>query len=326
MRSTLETHFPPHVGNAYFGNGSEKLLNFNSIRVALARDLQGSDIAKSSHWKFHTQSLKISSNNLVTGINGFSNRSHRFPGSTILHKRNLNLLFPWASEILDSVNFKSAVKICHLQSREVDTCVARHVFTFELLENTVDLTRDLVCIIGDGQANFVSLAIENNFSRKLISINLTEVLMSDLDLIEKIEGISPNEIAVAQTKLELEDFLNNAEQRLLLVSAQNVSILFESDIDLFVNMASFQEMNTSLIKVYFDVIKSNNAYLYCCNRVEKVLYGGEINRFSEFPWGDEKVLLDESCIWHQNYYSLRSPTLYKKLPFDGEVWHRMVKF
>jgi hypothetical protein len=200
------------------------------------------------------------------------------------------------------------------------------VFTFELLENTVDLTRDLVCIIGDGQANFVSLAIENNFSRKLISINLTEVLMSDLDLIEKIEGISPNEIAVAQTKLELEDFLNNAEQRLLLVSAQNVSILFESDIDLFVNMASFQEMNTSLIKVYFDVIKSNNAYLYCCNRVEKVLYGGEINRFSEFPWGDEKVLLDESCIWHQNYYSLRSPTLYKKLPFDGEVWHRMVKF
>ncbi len=111
-----------------------------------------------------------------------------------------------------------------------------------------------------------------------------------------------------------------------MISAHNAGALSKSGIDLFVNIASFQEMNQDLISNYFEIIESNSAFLYCCNRIEKKLYGGELNQFSNYPWGVAKIMLDESCRWHQEFYSLRSPLLYKKIPFDGEVWHRLVKF
>jgi hypothetical protein len=290
------------------------------------KDLPTSSIAKSSHWEFHTKRAEISSDSKISGIDGFSNRTRKFPGSTSLHKRNLLKLYPWASKQINSTDFEQAIQICHAQSREIDTCVARHIFTMELLENFKGLSHNKVCVIGDGQSNFVSLVLSRNFCDKLISINLTEVLLSDLDLLENIATLTDSEIAVANSPVEVVEFLNNPQQKLLLISAQNSSTVSEMEIELFVNIASFQEMTPVLVQEYFRIIQSNNAYLYCCNRVEKRLYGGEVNRFFDFPWGKSLVLLDEPCKWHQHSYSLRSPRLYKRFPFDGEIWHRIVKF
>ena len=298
----------------------------DSIRASLLMDLPTSSEAKSSHWEFHTSRAEISTDSKISGIDGFSNRTRKFPGSTSLHKRNLRKLYPWASKQIDSNVFEQAMQICHAQSREIDPCVARHIFTLELLEKFKGISHRRVCVIGDGQSNFVSLALSRNFSDKLISINLTEVLLSDLDLLESLATLADNEIAVASSPVEVKEFLNNPQQKLLLISAQNSSIVSEMDIELFVNIASFQEMTPTLVQEYFRIIQSNNAYLYCCNRVEKRLYGGEINRFFDFPWGESLVLLDEPCKWHQHAYSLRSPQLYRRFPFDGETWHRLVKF
>jgi len=135
-----------------------------------------------------------------------------------------------------------ALKICHQQGREIDSCVARHVFTLDLLERFPEIRRNRVCIIGDGQANFVSLAMAKEFSDKLVSINLTEILLSDLELIERGRTITPEEITVARTKAEVNQFLQNPMQKLLLISAQNSFLLLNSQIDLFINIASFQEM------------------------------------------------------------------------------------
>jgi len=297
-----------------------------SIRASLLMDLPNSSIAKSSHWEFHTRQAEISAESKISGIDGFSNRTGKFPGSTSLHKRNLRKLYPWAHKQFSSTNFEQAIQICHAQSREVDSCVARHIFTIDLLEKFKEMPHRIVCVIGDGQSNFVSLALARKFCDKLISINLTEVLLSDLDLLENIATLTENEIAVASSPAEVIEFLNNPQQKLLLISAQNSSIISDMDIELFVNIASFQEMTPALVQEYFKIIQSNNAYLYCCNRVEKQLYGGEINRFFDFPWGESRVLLDEPCKWHQHSYSLRSPQLYKRFPFDGEIWHRLVKF
>ncbi len=301
-------------------------MNYNLIRQSLVADLQESSKAKSSHWHFHTQSSELSSDYRISGINGFSNRTRRFPGSYLLHRRNLKKLFPWAKKLIESKSFHAAKEICHLQRREVDSCVLRHVFTFDLLEKYSEISLRKVCVIGDGQANFVSIALSKNFSEKLISVNLTEVLLSDLDLIEKLDSVKADEVSFGRTFKEVQEFLHDDSKKLLLISAHNAEALTNSDIDLFVNIASFQEMNQDLIGNYFEIIESNNAYLYCCNRIEKKLYGGELNQFSDYPWGVAKTLLDESCKWHQEFYSLRSPLLYKKIPFDGEVWHRLVKF
>ncbi len=301
-------------------------MSFQSIRENLAADLAESTSVKSSHWKFHTASMNVSSDFRITGINGFSNRTRRFPGSSILHRRNLIKLFPWAQATILSSTFDTALKICHMQNREIDTCVVRHVLTLELLGEFSIVNKSRTCVIGDGQSNFVSLAISNNFADKLISVNLTEVLLSDLELIEKLPQLSSEEIVVARNNEEVINFLKNPQQKLLLISAQNATALQGSDIDLFINIASFQEMTPNLVSEYFKIIASNKAFLYCCNRLEKHLYGGEINRFFDFPWGDAKVILDESCRWHQEFYNLRSITLYKKMKFDGEIWHRLVKF
>jgi hypothetical protein len=213
-----------------------------------------------------------------------------------------------------------------MQSREIDTCVARHVFTLELLEKFRNLTRKITCVIGDGQSNFVSQALVTNFSEKLISVNLTEVLLSDLDLIEKIRTISSVEIDIARNASEVFNFLNNPKKKLLLVSAHHADSLFGVGIDLFINIASFQEMTPDQVNRYFEIIESNKSYLYCCNRIEKKLYGGEIIRFFDFPWKNSDIILDESCKWHQYFYDFRSITLFKKRKFDGEIWHRLVKF
>jgi hypothetical protein len=298
----------------------------DSIRASLLMDLPTSSIAKSSHWEFHTRQAEISTDSKISGIDGFSNRTRKFPGSTSLHKRNLRKLYPWATKQISSTDFEQAIQICHAQSREIDTCVARHMFTIEMLENFKGISHRRVCVVGDGQSNFVSLALSRYFCDKLISINLTEVLLSDLDLLENIIPLAEDEIAVARTPAEVVEFLNSSRQKLLLISAQNSSIVSGLNIELFVNIASFQEMTPALVQEYFKIIKSNNAYLYCCNRVEKRLYGGEINRFFEFPWGESVILMDEPCKWHQYSYSLRSPQLYKRFPFDGEIWHRLVKF
>lgn len=301
-------------------------MSFQTLRENLAFDLPGSLDAKSSHWKFHTSTLNISTDFRISGINGFSNRTRRFPGSGKLHRRNLIKLFPWAEKTILSSKFDQALKICHMQNREIDTCVARHIFTFDLLQEFVNIDKTHTCVIGDGQSNFVSLALANNFAKKLISVNLTEVLMSDLELIEKLPQISSEEIAVARDAEDVMEFFNNPQQKLLLVSAQNAISLLDSEINLFVNMASFQEMTPNLVSQYFKIIASNGSFLYCCNRLEKKLYGGEVNRFLDFPWGNSEIIIDESCPWHQEFYSLRSITLYKKMKFDGEIWHRLVKF
>lgn len=155
---------------------------------------------------------------------------------------------------------------------------------------------------------------------------MPEVLLSDLELIEKLPFLDHAQVSVAKTKKDVEDFLQSPTKKLLLISAHLAAILTDVGINLFVNIASFQEMNRSLIAEYFRIISSNKSFLYSCNRISKQLYGGEINDFFEYPWGESRILLDEECKWHRAFYSIRTMTLYKKHFFDGVIQHRLVKF
>jgi len=109
-------------------------------------------------------------------------------------------------------------------------------------------------------------------------------------------------------------------------------------IDVFVNVNSMQEMTRPAIQNYFDqfrITAREDSLFYCCNRIEKRLPGGEVIRFSEYPWrrGDE-ILLDGPCPYQRFFFHLR--TLSKgprcfgaRIPFinhfDGEHWHRLVR-
>ena len=75
--------------------------------------------------------------------------------------------------------------------------------------------------------------------------------------------------------------------------------------------------------------------LYCVNREEKALPGGEVRRFADYPWQpDDEVFLDGPCPYYTHYLSRsmrpRGPTLLGlRVPFinyfDGPMRHRLVR-
>jgi len=204
----------------------------------------------------------------------------------------------------------------------------RHVFTFDLLSNYSDFVNaEVICVIGDGQSNFVSMAWMLNTSKKIVHTNLAEILLSDLDLLEKLPGIHSKSISFVQNTKELKDALRSAEVKIILVSSSDREILSNSEISFFVNIASMQEMTNQMIASYFGIIKSNHAGFYCCNRESKVDYltFEEVN-FANYPWGEVEVDFLAECPWHKFYYSFRSFALFKKFPYDGAILHSVVKF
>lgn len=304
----------------------------DSIQRKLLETIQGgeNDNQKSSHWLKHTKDFTFK-DECVKGIDAFSYRSKRSPGSSIFHevlqKKNFaDLPIPKQSAWYSAAKFS-----CKQQGRELDLCMLRHVFTLDYLEKSLNLNKiKNVCVIGDGQANFVSLAVNAPSFRKILSINLPEVLLSDWELINKLN--LREKTAVLQTESEVDSFLSS-DMRLGLIAASDAKILTNKPIDLFVNIASFQEMKTQTINEYFTLIKSSTsgAAFYCCNRREKELYDGEIIRFADFPWdGFEHLITDSECPWHQHYYVNRRhrfiPIPMTRIPYDGTHDHRLAKY
>ena len=303
-----------------------KMKRFEVIRKNLATSLSLDESEKSSHWKFYTNQAVIGPNNRIKGVSGFSSRSKIFPFSSLLHKRAHKKIFPNFEAARKSKFYHLAREVCKLQKREVDVCVMRHVFTFMMLEEFGLLDKNIkCCVIGDGQSNFASIANAGNLFGKLVSINLGEVLLSDLDLLEKLP-VTTEKVRLAQSKTEFMSLYKDDEVKIILVQAHDKRLLTNIGIELFINIASFQEMTNKLVSEYFEVIKSNKAYLYCCNRDEKVLRGGEKLDFDLYPWEDAQLLLDEVCVWHANFYDFKSTRLFRKLTYEGIHRHRLVKY
>ena len=213
-------------------------------------------------------------------------------------------------------------KLCILQNRNFDNDVIRHIFTFNLLEK-YDLLKKNICIIGDGKANFVGGLLQLNSNIKIFSINLTEVLIHDYLIIKKFNLIDDSEIIVAKKDADLYE----KNKRLFLINALDADFLKNKNINLFINIASMQEMKEEHIKNYFDIIKTNKAYFYCCNREYKKLIGGEETNFNKYPWGDYKKIIFEDCPWNQKYYELRFPFIFSYIrENEAKAKHALVKY
>ena len=118
--------------------------------------------------------------------------------------------------------------------------------------------------------------------------------------------------------------------------AEHIKTLKDFEFDLAINVNSFQEMNNETVNNYFDFmrgsLKKENLF-YCCNRIEKIMEGGEVSRFFSYPWRKDDIhLVDGYCPW-QRYFlssqlSMRGPELQGiRIPFinyfDGPVFHRL---
>ena len=233
---------------------------------------------------------------------------------------NLIIKRIFGKDINNNFFVKNYRKLCNKQNRVFDTNLIIHSIVFKILQDQ-NLLNEKICTIGDGKSNFVNgcLFLKEN-KIKIYSINLPQALIQDYIILNKFNLIEDKLIKVVNTEEDLFD----KDIKLFLIPAQNKFFLKKRNINLFVNMASFQEMPINETKDYFDIIKSNKSFLYCLNREEKTMYDGAVIRYKDYPFHlAEKILFEEEAKFHNYYYSSRPPFIHRK---KSKLLHTLAKF
>ena len=192
--------------------------------------------------------------------------------------------------------------------------VTRMALTIDFLERNIsNLESKRFCLIGDGYGRFGSILKSIYPNCSVIYINLGRTLVFDYYYTSKVFPNSNHQLNRTQDKFS-DDFTYIEAERYR---------EFKLEAEIFVNIASMQEMDMKTINEYFSLIKSQShpVYFYCANRISKELPDGSIINFNEYPWSGTKVLIDELCPWHQKFPSIKPPFVRK---FDGPVQHRLV--
>ena len=233
---------------------------------------------------------------------------------------NLLIKKIFGKDINNNSFIKNYKKLCKEQHRLFDISLIIHSIVFEMLQN-YNLLNEKICTIGDGKANFVTgcLFLKEN-PIKIYSVNLPQALIQDYIIINKFNLIEDKLIKVVNTE---EDLLDK-NIKLFLIPVQNKFFLKKKNINLFVNMASFQEMPANETNDYFDIIKTNKAFLYCLNREEKTMYDGTTFRYKDYHFHlAEKIIFEEEAKFYRYYYNLRLPFIHRK---KGKMLHTLAKF
>ncbi|SVE36263.1 uncharacterized protein METZ01_LOCUS489117, partial [marine metagenome] len=205
-------------------------------------NLSKSDNQKSSCWKHELDGADYYNIYLNIGFGGYTKiKLHKIP----IHFLFQRLIF--GNKIFKTKEYHVFKKMCHLQNRQLDVDVIRHIFNFNLL-NKYNLLNNNICIIGDGKANFVGgLLVMNKKDIKIFSINLTEVLIHDYLMIRNINLIDDESIIVVKNEKDLD----TPNKKLFLIDASNSHLLKNKNINLFTNITSMQEMKPDTVEDYF---------------------------------------------------------------------------
>jgi len=266
---------------------------------------------KSSYWKKH---MDLKSN--------FLNEYENLNFGSFTKKSSKNIIFNFLSKIIfgkkifNSDTFKKYKSVFDEMNRFVDADTIRHIFIFEKIRKILNPAK--ICLIGDGKINGILGAHLTFPKAKIYSVNLSETLINDYLIIKKLNLNLKNSISLVEN-IDSPD----SEKTLHIIPANLKNFLLKKKIDLFINVASFQEMKFEEVKKYFEIVKNNKAILYCCNREYKKLYDGEELYFDKYPWSNCRKIFWEDCPWHKKYYSLRPPFIHN---YDGRVKHCLVDF
>jgi hypothetical protein len=183
-----------------------------------------------------------------------------------------------------------------------------------LFENLGNLNGKRIVIIGDGYGRLGSLLRCIYPNCRIVYINLGRTLLFDYFYSKKAHPKAEHTLI-----LNSNDFLSDFSYIEAEVY-QDIKIIG----DIFVNIASMQEMNMKQIDEYFDLILSQKAgvHFYCCNRVSKELPDGSIINYFQYKWSTLEILVDDICPWHQKFPTIKPPFIKK---FDGLTRHRLVR-
>ena len=190
----------------------------------------------------------------------------------------------------------------------------------KILDYLPSLQNMTVCIIGDG-FGFMGNLLKSigGPSLQVLSVNLGRTLIFDVFYTKQIHG----NLQAKLIKKPFEEVKKGLDFGF--IEAERYEMIKDISIDLFINIASMQEMDNNVIENYFSFIRASQArekYFYCCNRVEKELPDGVVTCIDSYPWGDSTFLFNELCPWYQKSPFWRPP-FWK--PFDGPIKHILAK-
>ena len=212
---------------------------------------------------------------------------------------------------------KAAKKISQLMDATFSYDVARIVLTVDILvKNIGDLSGKKIAIIGDGYGSLGSVLKLIYPSCQILYINLGRTLAFDAYYTGLCFPSLTHQLLTEVNFDKLSDFYYLPAEKL---SSVNINA------DLFISIASMQEMDLQTINQYFDLIYSQNedTLFYCCNRIEKMLPDGSTTRFDDYGWRlKDDVLVNELCPWYQTFPQNRPPFIAR---FDGPIVHRLIK-
>lgn len=213
--------------------------------------------------------------------------------------------------------FDCAIQVLSLQ------CILTKLANGNVSNSFPESGINTVCVIGDGYGYMTSLLKLVNPELKVICVNLGRTLLFDAYYTQKV--LPGEQVGLITSEEDKKEVL--AQNSILFMEAERYELLKGMPIDLFINIASMQEMANGVIQNYFRYMRASTSikkYFYCCNRVEKKLPDGEVTRFAEYPWGNgDVILMDELCPWYQKAPS-STPPFWK--PLDGPTQHRLVEF
>lgn len=214
-------------------------------------------------------------------------------------------------------SIKMAKDLMTKTGRMMSYDMARMVLTSDLLDRHLgSLNGKRVAIIGDGYGSLGSLLKRLYPNCQILYINLGRTLAFDAYYSGLAAPTCKHKLLTAADPNISEDFN-------YLPAEQTSSVAIRADI--FINIASMQEMVPSAINDYFRLIRSQACEIafYCCNRIEKTLPDGTITRFHEYDWQpSDEIIVDGLCPWHQRAPLNRPPFA---RAFDGPIHHRLVK-
>ena len=305
----------------------------------LATEISKEDSGESSHWQNYHLEFKFLGNGFE-GLRGFGGNEKPYRGLRLLLNRLLQRRFRRMGEGFQKFNAIDSIskKVATSGERASDLDVLRQALTLSYLHGQVPnlLTpKTTSCVIGDGFATMTTLLLESSLAGRVILINLTKTLLVDLWYLKLWLGVGVFESSVdlvtdgaSLSKALAKSITNDAGGRVIAIQAVNQELLQKCPVDLALNIASMQEMNPSVTAAYFDDLRAvasrRELTFYCCNRDEKTLPDGTVSKFNEYPWqANDRVLVDELCPWHQQYYTIRPPFFRS---YDGPTRHRLVAF
>ncbi len=291
----------------------------------------------SSHWReIGGHDVKYNANEFVLSGTGFGDFIKKniinwllyFPEKFLLK----NLLKKYLSNRLIA---EKAVNIAKKQGRLLDFDCVKQILALDLILKKINLRSagrgdmkknnevNTCVVIGDGYGFMTCLIKEVLKDCKIININLGKTLLFDVYYVEK----NSKNISVALFEQENDARLvNNSDADIVFIAAENYEVLKNIDANIYINIASMQEMDINIINKYFELMrenKGNRPYLYCCNREQKKLPDGQLINYADYGWkSEDEILTDELCPWYQ-FFPSKLPPFWR--PFDGPIRHRLVR-